>query len=279
MNIAEIFGFGTTNTTEAASKSRAAKICPFRKSNCTKSSKVDPFGICSLSSGNSAAALCPVRFLEGNRIFRDAGRIAFGEGVTIAVFPEIRILKIPAKSDHEKEKKIGKVDFLIGHIQENKIINFAALEVQAAYFSGVSLRGPFNHFLQHGNLESIDDARRPDFRSSAQKRLAPQLSLKVPVFSRWGKKFFVVVDSLFFASLPAFAQTSKSNSELTWLAYPIEKQAIDYQLGNPAIVYSAWNDVQYALIEGSPPEPDEIYLELQTKFDKMQRQGTICIEV
>jgi hypothetical protein len=279
MKIAEIFGFGTDNQTDTAKASRAEKTCPFRKTRCTKSNKTDPLAICSLTDGNHAAALCPVRFLEDNRIFRDAARIAFGDNVTIAIFPEIRILKIPAKSDLDKDKKIGKVDFLIGHVSGDRIIDFAALEVQAAYFSGAGMRSVFEHFIRHGNLAGIDDSRRPDFRSSAQKRLAPQLSLKVPVFSRWGKKFFVVVDSLFFTALPQFATTTKSNSELTWLSYPIAKSGADYSLGNPDTVYSAWKDVQYALIEGVPPEPDEIFAELNAKLKVMHKQGLGLINI
>jgi hypothetical protein len=265
MLISEIFGFGVDDRTPKARYSRDQKLCPFRNSVCTKASKSDPIGICSLSDGNTAASLCPVRFQEGGKIFRDAARIAFGERAEFAVFPEIRILKIT--KDGKKSRKIGKVDFLIGRIESGEISDFAAIEVQAVYFSGGETRSPMNYYLEHGELDLLNSDRRPDFRSSAQKRLAPQLQLKVPVFRRWGKKFFVVVDSHFFANLPTFKETTASNSEVTWLSYPINKSVNNYSLADANIVYSEWDEIQTSLREGTPPEPSEIIQELQTKLN------------
>lgn len=266
MEVAEIFGYDYADQSEDAWIARNAKHCRFRDSPCTKSGILDPLGICTLSNGHRAAALCPVRFLEGNRIFRDAAAIAFGPGATIAIFPEIRILEIEPLTDSERARKIGKVDFLIAKIEDNHVIDFAAVEVQAAYFSGRSLKPAFNIFLNEGHFGSENTQRRPDFRSCAQKRLVPQLQLKIPVFRRWGKKFFVVVDSEFFGSLPHFPVTSPSNSELTWLAYPLEKQSAKFALGEPVIAYSQWDVVQNSLREGEPPDPDEIVKELETKL-------------
>jgi len=196
--ISEILGFGVEDTSERARAARRDNYCPFRNSPCTKSSKIDPIGVCSLSNGNEAASLCPVRFVEGNRIFNDSAELAFGDGANYRVFPEI-----------------GKVDFVLGRIDGGEITNFAAVEVQAVYFSGGEIRTSMNYFLEHETLDLEISNRRPDFRSSAQKRLVPQLQLKVPVFRRWGKKFFVVVDTQFFRNLPTFAYTTRPNSEVT----------------------------------------------------------------
>lgn len=267
MIISEVFGYDVENLSEEAQAARANKHCPFRDSPCTKSSKTDPIGICSLSDGQEAASLCPVRFLEGNRIFNDAAKLAFGEGTSFGVFPEVRILKIEAENDDEKDRKIGKVDFVLGKIEDDLIVDFAAVEVQAVYFSGGEIRSPMNYFLEHGQLDLSNSDRRPDFRSSAQKRLVPQLQLKVPVFRRWGKKFFVVVDTQFFKALPQFSHTSKSNSEITWLSYPIAKSGQRYAMQEANVIYSEWDEVQNSLREGKPPEPDEIVEELQAKLD------------
>jgi hypothetical protein len=271
LRISEIFGYGVENQTSAANESRGKKRCPFRDSPCTKTDKVNPLGICSLSDGSSAASLCPVRFLEGNRIFKDAGVIAFGEGATVAAFPEVRILRVPARSTDDKTKerirKIGKVDFLLGKIEGGKVVDFAALEVQAAYFSGKKSRPALDHYLQYGALDPKISDRRPDFRSSAQKRLMPQLLLKVPVFRTWGKRVFVVTDTHFFGDLPLFATTSRANGEVTWLSYPLLKTGPDYVLSDPNVIYSKWQAVQDALQEGEPPEPDEIIAELESKLD------------
>lgn len=271
MRISEIFGLGTENSSPAAKLSRDAKICPFRGSSCTKSSTEDPLGVCSLSDGTSAAALCPVRFLQNDLIFKDAARLAFGAGVQFGVFPEIRVLKVAVPTS--KDRKIGKVDYLLGKIENGVVVDFAAVEVQAVYFSGDSIRPPFLEFLKSGILENAD--RRPDFRSSAQKRLMPQLELKVPIFRRWGKKFFVVIDTHFYRELPTFKASSPSNSELVWLVYELGLQGVDYELKLSHEHFSQWDDVRTSLREGVPPEPEEITQELQEKLIRTKGSARI----
>jgi len=274
MLISEVFGFGVDDVSQIAREARRTHICPFRQSKCTKSSKTDPIGICSLASGYEAAAICPVRFLERGRIFWDAAKLAFGSGVSFAVFPEIRILRVENGVD-ETAKKIGKVDFLIGRIDDNKVSDFAAIEVQASYFSGKSIRPALKKFLQEEVLDPEISDRRPDFRSSAQKRLMPQLQLKVPVFRRWGKKFFVVVDSQFFGALPTMKSSTLTNSELIWLNYPIRKSGNSYVMQDPEVVGTQWEDVLTSLREGKAPERDEILLELQQKLESSKGRYSI----
>jgi Restriction endonuclease NotI len=163
-------------------------------------------------------------------------------------------------------KKIGKVDFVLGKIDDGVVTDFCAVEVQAAYFSGTETRSALRHFLANQNFGKLDTFRRPDFRSSAQKRLIPQLQLKVPVFRRWGKKFFVVVDSQFFRSLPDFRTTTPANSELTWLVYPLVHLDEAYQMQDVQPIYTEWADVETSLREGRAPDPSEIISELQLKF-------------
>ena len=266
MLISEVFGYGVEDVSELARQARSAKHCPFRDSVCTKSNKSDPIGICSLATGGEAAALCPVRFLENGRIFRDAARLAFGAESSYAVFPEIRILRIES-ADSQRDRKIGKVDFLIGKTDGRSVEDFAAIEVQASYFSGDSIRPALRAFLKEGVLDAAISDRRPDFRSSAQKRLMPQLQLKVPVFRRWGKKFFVVVDTQFFGALPTFKPSTMTNSELIWLNYPIRKSGTAYVLSEPKVIGTQWDDVLTSLREGEAPEKEEILSELQQKLD------------
>jgi len=156
---------------------------------------------------------------------------------------------------------------VLARLDEGRITDFAALEVQSVYFSGGNIRQPMKKFLESHEL-SPDSWRRPDFRSSAQKRLMPQLSLKVPVFRRWVKKFLVAVDSLFLAALPEFRTVeAAANSEITWLVYPIQKTGTEYHLQDPTVVYSLWEDVVTALREGQAPEPAEILAQLQGRLD------------
>jgi len=240
--------------------------CPFRGNDCAKGNKTDPLGICSLTEGRIATVVCPVRFLEGGIMFHDAAKIAFGKGVKCVAVPEVRVLEVLRGG---KRKKIGKVDFLLTHIVENKAVDFAALEVQAVYISGATIRPAFNHYIQTGEL--LDDGkRRPDFRSSAQKRLMPQLALKVPIFRRWGKRFFVATDSTFFSELPPMNPQSSGNSEVTWLNYDFERQREGgYKMQSPNVVHTLWDDVETALREGRAPEKSELLVQLTESAKKL----------
>lgn len=199
-------------------------------------------------------------------MFRDAAKIAFGEGVECVAVPEVRVLEVVRNG---KTKKIGKVDFLLVHIEKGEAVDFAALEVQAVYISGASIRPAFNHYIETGDLLN-DGKRRPDFRSSAQKRLMPQLALKVPIFRRWGKRFFVATDSAFFSELPTISPQSPGNSEVTWLGYEFARKPDGgYAMLPPKVVHTLWDDVEIALREGRAPEKSALLAQLTASARKL----------
>ena len=265
LQVAEIFGHPYDNRTKAAGQCRAHKRCPFRDAPCTKDNKRDPLRICSLSDGDRLAVLCPARFVEDDRVFVDAGRVAFGPDARIIAVPEVSVLR----AGRDAKRKVGKVDYLITRLDDNdRPIDFAALEVQAVYFSGASIRPILSHYLENGELPK-GATRRPDWRSSAQKRLMPQLSLKIPLFRRWGKKVFVAVDSRFYDALPPMRTVdSVANSEVTWLVYPFARCSQSYQIGSADPVYTTWDDVLTALREGDAPSPDELLDDVERKRRK-----------
>ncbi len=270
--ISEVFGHDVNDHSAEGKRDRQRMWCPFRDSKCTKGGKQRPLGICSFGDEKASTSVCPVRFLERSRIFVDAGRIAFGEGKKIVVVPEMRLLHVP-----DTGKRIGKIDFLIAVLDaDGKPIDFAALEVQAVYISGKSVRPFFNEFLRTSILPAGGRAR-PDYRSSAQKRLMPQLSLKVPVFRRWGKRFFVVVDHPFFAALPRIRRVEgKENSEITWLVYQLNRResGIGYSMSDPDVVFTLWDDVLTALREGEAPQQSEVLAEIAARIPQLRSFNT-----
>lgn len=265
LQIGETFGHAVDNHGKQAWRDRNEKRCPFRNARCNKGNNADPLGICSFATDNKATVVCPSRFLEDNRIFRDAARIAFGEGVKTAAVPEVRVLTIPGP----RPKKIGKIDFMLTSLDsDGKPQDFAALEIQAVYISGKSIKPAFNHYLKHRKLPA-NASRRPDFRSSAQKRLMPQLSLKVPIFRRWGKKFFVAVDETFFDEMPSMRPVDGvENSEVTWLVYGFEKEGADFAMRLKRVVFTHWDEVVAALREGVAPKPAEMLSELEAGLSR-----------
>jgi len=212
------------------------------------------------------ATICPVRFLEAFRLFKDAAKLAFGDGATFVAAPEVRILKV----NGAKAKRIGKVDFILSRVDDagNVTPDFAALEVQAVYFSGRELRSTVRRYLQTGELDQTA-MRRPDWRSSIQKRMMPQLALKVPRIRNLHRKFFVATDSVLFGNIPQVRQVpSFENSEVTWLVYPFTNSGQKFVMGEPEIKFTEWEAVLTALREGEPLSRDEIVSEVARKRRK-----------
>ncbi len=147
LHIGEIFGYVTA--IPLSGDQRKKPFCPFRGNACSKQGKISPLGICTLSDGSKATVTCPVRFLEGKRVLVDAARLAFGPGREFIAVPEVRLLEIPAVP---RNKKIGKVDFLLAEVSDQRATNFAALEIQSVYISGRSIRPAFNQFLADGSM-------------------------------------------------------------------------------------------------------------------------------
>ncbi len=98
-------------------------------------------------------------------------------------------------------------------------LTWCALEMQAVYFSGRKMEDDFKAMRRWAGpgVPFPQGQRHPDFRSSGPKRLMPQLQIKVPTISRWGKKMAVVVDKAFWESLSEMREVRDvSNSEIAW---------------------------------------------------------------
>jgi hypothetical protein len=104
--------------------------------------------------------------------------------------------------EEANQDAVGKIDQVLVNAAGGKF-QWCALEIQAVYFSGMSMENDFKVMREWSGpgVPFPKVQRRPDFRSSGPKRLMPQLQTKVPTISRWGKKMAVVIDRAFWDSL------------------------------------------------------------------------------
>lgn len=229
---AELYGFDLSalvpeRIRELSSARNKDVPCPFKaqgsgkpQPKCSKKG-----GVCSLrqyvqdNSGSVSGTglpvtTCPQRFLEENLIFEWVGETLLGTK-TPAVISELPFLM--SEDDNEGDA-VGKIDRVLVN-PEGTTLRWCALEMQAVYFSGMSMENDFQimrNWTGPGVLFPRVQ-RRPDFRSSGPKRLMPQLQIKVPTISRWGKKMAVIVDRAFWESLGQMREVKDlSNSEIVW---------------------------------------------------------------
>jgi restriction endonuclease NotI len=130
---------------------------------------------------------------------------------------------------------------------------------------------------------SVDFASTEIFRvlsDDRHERLCTRLYVSpqpLPVFRRWGKRFFVVVDEPFFTALPKIRRVEgKQNSEITWLVYQLNRNAsgIGYSLSDPEVIFTLWDDVLTALREGEAPQQSDVLAEIATRIPQLKTYET-----
>lgn len=225
---------------------RGKQLCPFqaRKQDaiCSKDG-----GVCSLRLYSYAThtetgramgvpvegkqgdlrATCPNRFHENLEVFKWVGETILGDPDPMLV-AEVGFLEAGATTDNEGGEDVGRIDMVLVSTKTapGAPMEWAALEIQAVYFSGDAMKGEFAAFSD----EAVDwvifpaGRRRPDYRSSGPKRLMPQLQIKVPTLRRWGKKMAVVVDRAFFDSIGEMDNVKDiSNADIAWFVVRFEE--------------------------------------------------------
>lgn len=227
-------------------RERAPQPCPFQSRKegaiCSKEG-----GVCSLrlysyeSHPVTARALgvpvggkqgdlratCPYRFHEGLDVFKWVGETILGDPDPLLV-GEVGFLEAGASTDSSGGDDVGRIDMVLvsNNTSTGAPMAWAALEIQAVYFSGDAMRGEFEAYRD----TTVDwvtfpaGRRRPDYRSSGPKRLMPQLQIKVPTLRRWGKKMAVVVDRAFFDSIGEMDDVADiSNADIAWFIVKFEE--------------------------------------------------------
>lgn len=212
-------------------------ICPFLSAVRPGAKCNKPGGVCSIrlyEEGTPVklpdvqpATVCPNRFLEingGQSVFAYIAKALYDVDSGAMVVKEIPFLNKVDADGRVRGAKAGRIDWVVIPTPPRKgdeaTFDWVAVETQAVYFSGTNMWDDIARYLEDPDrLHAPQGMRRPDYRSSGAKRLAPQLSAKSPVMRRWGHKVAVVVDESFFAELAALPDTIKDfdNAEVVWV--------------------------------------------------------------
>jgi len=206
--------------------------CPFDPDGgrCTKRG-----GVCSLRlyerasddtvrpASDDVVTVCPKRFLENGVVYRWIGKTLLGlaedeDPVVLTELPFLLPFVRNSPDGSAAERAVGKIDVVLLH-PDFSVLRWCCVEMQAVYFSGPKMGSYLEQVRKtfRSKPPFPEKGRRPDFRSSGPKRLMPQLQIKVPTISRWGKKTAVVVDHAFWRSLAPMAEVEHvSNCDIAW---------------------------------------------------------------
>ena len=163
---------------------------------------------------------------------------------------------------------IGRIDNVLVHPSKEPL-DWCAVELQAVYFSGRSMRNEFK-LLAETQTEALPfpaKHRRADWRSSGPKRLLPQLQTKVPTIRTWGKKVAVVIDEAFFSSLVALdRERHLSNAEIAWFVIGYDATASGWQLVPREVVFTKLDASIKSLTGGVPLSKEKFEQQLRFKL-------------
>ena len=181
----EIFGFPFYNNSPEAAQTRANYLCPFVDKKCYKQSRlIDfPFGVCSVHINDDDIAVCPRRFLDQNKIFREIALHHFGSINNILIFSEVHL------------SKIGSFDFvMLKHVPMSlEIEDFIVVEIQTGQTTGTGkLVQGYLDFLQ-GESIAYKSYGFGLNHYDIWKRTFTQVLNKGIILENWGHKIFWVV--------------------------------------------------------------------------------------
>jgi hypothetical protein len=258
-------------------------VCPFKPPEpgkpvrrCNKKG-----GVCSLRMfvqdaagvvhGNGEPVItCPNRFLEANLVVRWVGETLLGAS-NPQVISELPFLmgEIQAEEEESEPNAVGKIDKVLVNA-DGQTLQWCALEMQAVYFSGMSMENDFKVMREWTGpgVPFPQVQRRPDFRSSGPKRLMPQLQVKVPTISRWGKKMAVVVDKAFWESLSEMRETRDlSNCEIVWFVVSFVQVADGrFALRRDQVHYTTLDNAVEGLTGGTPMSLERFEREIRDRL-------------
>ena len=221
--LCEVFGYPYNDFSEEAKKHRSQKLCPYnnRIPQCTKSSKTNPIGVCTMWYQEEETVICPVRFRQNWRILKDAASFLLPEVTSWSWVSEAYLRDAYGAS-------VGKIDFvLVAQDEQGRVTNFGALEVQSVYVSG-NITNPFKHYMEdpatrYNQPWSGGNDPRPDWLSS-DKRLAYQLAKETSVLRAWNKRMAVAVQSPYFensTSLWGAPEVPREDAQIAWFIYDL----------------------------------------------------------
>jgi len=196
--------------------------CPFLSSLISSAKCNKEGGVCAIRrykelpdsdratyNDGQSVTLCPIRFLEDTRALRWVAEVVLGTSNPIVIKEVPFLEKLAASGEHDTEgNKAGRIDWILVHPNTEQF-KWCALETQSVYFSGTEMRSDFEQYKEPADGLFFPAAtRRPDYRSSGPKRLAPQLKTKVPELGAWGAKTAVIVDKYFYDNMSTLPQVN-----------------------------------------------------------------------
>jgi restriction endonuclease NotI len=271
---------------------RPPQSCPFLSRHGNSVSCWKPGGICSLRSyeksrttglvtidsrRSTLRAICPSRFEQEQTIYGWIGETILSDSKAIAIGETPFLKRVPLMGVGERvsEREVGRIDNVLVTAGSDPL-QWCPVEKQAVYFSGERMSLEFQNILSFEG-EGVPfpvKNRRPDYRSSGPKRLLPQLEIKVPTLSTWGRKMAVVVDEDFFDRLGQMKEANDiSNAEVVWFVVRYVENQSGFQLQPLKTFITRLRDAVEGLVAAVPVPRSEFEKVIRLRLEKIKARS------
>jgi hypothetical protein len=240
--LAEVFGYPVDNFSPVAVRHRAGKLCPFHNSASLH---------CTKNSATDPLGVCTV---------------VAGDGLAITCPTRLRQDLL--------------IVVLVALDDQNQIIDFGALEIQAVYISG-NVSKAFQAYMKdptanYGMQWPAKNYPKPDYLSSSRKRLAPQLIYKGGILNQWNKKIAVAVHRPFFEQLPLLPEVDVNDAEIAWFVYDLvyDSKFEQYKLHRAATKYTRFKEALDTITTAEPGDIAQFVAYLKQRVEVGKFMGT-----
>ncbi len=220
----------------ATDKATMQVACPFASSIARDATCSKPGGVCTirkyeqhangvLASAETPVTVCPQRFLQDAALLRWAGSVMLGTSRPIIVEAIPFLAKISNSATEGNSDKVGPFDWVLIHQNNRSGLRWCAVGAHAVHFPEHAGTSEFQSWANAmaGVIPFPSVLRRPNYRSSGSKRLAPHLQENVPKLRKWGAQTAVIIDEHFFAqmshvrALSGKTEDQLANADVVWL--------------------------------------------------------------
>lgn len=248
-----------------------SSTCPYTEFACTKATDTDedrgetrPLGVCSASGPNGNAVItCPERF-KSDVVWEDLQAHLFPDADD-----DFFVL------EEGKLGEAGRIDLIPVTHRDGEITDFAAVEIQASYFSGGSIREEFTEYMDRvddgQHPQPPDGSRQMDYRSCVDKRLLPQLEEKVETVEAWDRKFGVILQKIAFENsniVRRIDRVPEDDATFFFFVYEYVEDAPQYRLELNELYPTTFEEIQNAIGESKAPDEEEFTAYLERKLDR-----------
>ena len=217
---------------------------------------------------------CPSRFHQDDLLIKWLAEIVGLEQTEIATATEVPFMRNPRTNE-----PAGQIDLIIADNQTGNDIWYA-LEIQAVYFSGEGMKTQFEIIRDYDDPTPPfpNVQRRPDWRSSSAKRLAPQLQIKVPTLRGYLGKTAVAIDLPFFNELggptePDKIKTDPRDGDVIWLIPKLELTDDQYRLVREHYEVLTLDESVNKLLNAVPESAQSVLAAIQSKLRPFVVEG------